>query len=237
MIQFNLLPDVKVAYVKAQATKRLVMSIAAIVTVVSFAIALLLVLVVYGLQKKNMNDLNKDIKTDSQKLQSTTDLDKILTIQNQLGALSGLHDGKAAATRVFTIAEQTTPVGIGIVDYTTDFTANTATISGDSPSLDLINTYADTLKFATYTDGDGASHNAFSDVVLSQFGTSDKGVSFTITMSIDPTIFKNDQELKLVVPNKITTGSVTGQPQSIFSGSMPASTTSTTSTANAGAKQ
>ncbi|MEK7152502.1 MAG: hypothetical protein AAB834_01015, partial [Patescibacteria group bacterium] len=68
-VQFNLLPDIKVQYLKAKRQKHLFVlgSVAAII--VALSVFILLITIVYGLQKKNLNDLNKDIKAASKELQ------------------------------------------------------------------------------------------------------------------------------------------------------------------------
>ncbi|HEY1063867.1 MAG TPA: hypothetical protein VGE30_01055, partial [Candidatus Saccharimonadales bacterium] len=109
MIQFNLLPDVKLEYMKAERTKRMVIAISTVVTIVSIAILVVLLLVVLVFQKKYMSDLSSDITGYSNDLKATPDLDKILTVQNQLDSLTGLHEKKPDTTRVFTYIEEVTP--------------------------------------------------------------------------------------------------------------------------------
>ncbi len=90
-MQLNLLPAVKMEYIKAQRSRRLVLSVSVIVTIAAVAL-LLLLLSVSGLQKKHLSDLNKDIATESNKLQNEPQINKMLTVQNQLGSLTNLHD-------------------------------------------------------------------------------------------------------------------------------------------------
>ena len=84
MIQFNLLPDVKLEYIKAKKSKRLVALISTLTCAVAIALVVLLFTVVNVFQKQHLSDLNADIKKYSTSLKNTKDLDKILTIQNQL---------------------------------------------------------------------------------------------------------------------------------------------------------
>ena len=215
MIQFNLLPDVKIEYVKAQRTKRLVVGSAVIATASSFVICFLLFVVVQGIQKKSIGDLNDDIKTYTAELKETPDLNKVLTIQNQLGSLNDLHDKKVVTSRVFNFMQQTTPADVTISEHSLDFAASTMTVTGDAPSLDKVNTFVDSLKFATIADTD-ADTKPFSDVVLSQFARSEKSSSYTISLTFDPLLFGNDQAVNLIVPKTITTRSVVEQPTDIF---------------------
>ena len=64
MLQFNLLPDVKKEYIKAKRQKRLIVSISTISAAVSIGIVVVLLSIVQFVQKKNINDLTNDIKTD-----------------------------------------------------------------------------------------------------------------------------------------------------------------------------
>lgn len=207
MIQFNLLPDVKQEYVKARRTKQLVILISLGLGAVSLAIMLLMLLTVDVVQKKSLSDLNNDITTKSQQLKSVPDLDKILTVQNQLNTLTGLHDQKVVASRMFGYISQVTPDTVSISKLNVDFTANTIIIDGEAPSLDVVNKYTDTLKATAYfKDGDSnTSTKAFSNVVLSSFGRDTKGATYTINLSYKPDIFNNAASIKLTVPS-ITTG-------------------------------
>ena len=218
MIQFNLLPDVKIEYVKAQRTKRLVMGSAMIATISSFAVCLLLFIAVQGVQRKSLNDLNKDISQKTAELKKTPDLNKILTVQNQMGALNDLHQKKVVASRIFPLMQQATPADVTISDHSVNFEENTMSVSGDAPSLDKVNKFVDTLKFATLTTAETAQSDtkAFSDIVLSQFGRSETSSTYTITVAFDPALFSNVEPASIVVPKTITTRSVIEQPTDIF---------------------
>lgn len=209
MIQMNLLPDVKLEYIKAQRTRQMAVTIASIVTIVSIAI-LVLLLAANGLQKKHLNDLSKDINTESSKLKSEPDINRILTVQNQLESLTQLHDGKPAASRLFGYLNQVTPTQVSINNFATDFTTQTATITGSADALSSVNTYVDTLKFTKYTtDTVTDPAPAFSNVVLTSFGVSSGGsgktATYTITLTYDKTIFDITQNVQLKVPSNATT--------------------------------
>jgi hypothetical protein len=220
MTQLNLLPDVKLAYLRATRNKRLIMGVSLLVIIASVAILLLLGSVVYVFQKKNMNDLNRDITSYNKTLTDTKDLDKVLTVQNQLSALTGLHEDKAAASRLFGYLTQVTPSAASISQMETDFANSSMTIDGYASSLDVANTYIDTLKFTTFqvvgqeTSGEG--NKAFSNVVMSQFARDSEGAKYTITLNYDPTIFNGASEVKLTVPKIISTRSSTDKPTDLF---------------------
>ena len=151
MIQFNLLPDVKLEYLKTERTKHKIMLISGVTAAAALLILATLFLVVNVLQKQHLSNLNKDIKTYSDKLNSTKDLNKILTIQNQLKSLPEMHDQKVVASRLFNYMSQLTPNQANIAKFTIDFAASTISFSGGTDSLETVNKFTETLKFTTYT--------------------------------------------------------------------------------------
>ena len=220
MIQFNLLPDVKIQYIKARRQKRLVVLIASLATVVAVAVFIFLLLFVDVLQKKNLRDLSSDIKTNSSQLEGTADLSKILTVQNQLTSLAALHDQKPAVSRLFGFLTQLTPSAVSIANLQIDYTQHTLSISGSADALATVHDYTDTLKSATYTvNGSSAkAKSAFSNIVLSNFSRSDKGATYTVTMNFDPTLFAQKSDVSLSVQSSSDTHSDASGPLFINDG-------------------
>lgn len=219
MIQFNLLPDIKIQYLKAKRQKHLFVLASVSASAIAIAAFVVLLTTVFVLQKKNLNDLNKDIKSTSAELQNVEDLNKILTVQNQLTALSSLHDKKVVASRLFDYLTQVTPATASISKLTIDYKLNTMVIAGASPDLSTVNTYTDTLKFTKFTANGGQNQkDAFSNVVLKTFTRDPKSTTYEIALQFDPTIFSNANEIKLVVPQIITTRSQVDKPTQLFQG-------------------
>ncbi len=217
MIQFNLLPDVKAEYVHIQRMQRTIMVASGLVTAVAIFVLLVLVVIVDGFQKHTLNNLTNQAKQDSAQLEQIPDLNKILTVQNQLESLPKLHDQKPVASRLFGYLSQITPSTVTISDFKIDFTQNTISITGEAPTLADVNTYVDTLKFTTFSiKGQKSSNKAFSEVVLSSFGLDSRGATYILTLNFNPTIFSETQNVTLSVPNTITTRSVVDQPQALF---------------------
>lgn len=221
MIQFNLLPDIKQQYLRAQRQKHLVVFISAIASIAAVALMIVLVLVVNVWQKKSINDLTGDIKKYSNQLSGTEDLNKILTVQNQLNSLTGLHDKKAVATRLFDYVTKLTPANASIAKLNVDYAKNTVTISGTANALSTVNTYVDTLKFTNYKVVSGKAKSntekqAFSGVVLTAFGRTNQDTTYTIDAKFDPVIFSELSEVELTVPQITTTRSATEQPTDLF---------------------
>lgn len=223
MIQFNLLPDIKRDYEKARRNKRLTFLMAGVAATVSLVVLVVAFVVVQVFQKNHSTDLSQDIKTESAKLQDTPDINKILTIQNQLNSLTGLHDKKPVATRLLEYLKQVTPSKVTIASLNTDFEVQSMVITGSADALSTINQFVDTLKFTTYqtvteNQADAKTGNAFSSVVLANFGkSSNNGASYQLTLKFDPVIFSGANDVKLLVPTgKITTRSETEKPEGIF---------------------
>lgn len=228
MVQFNLLPDVKLEHVKAQRTKRTVMLAAFSVTALSLFVFILLFLIVNVFQKQHIGNLNHDIENKTKELSSVQDLDKVLTVQNQLNALTGLHEKKPATSRLYNYLIQLTPGDAKISTVNLDFEDNTITITGSAGQLESINRFVDILKFTNYKEGENTK-NAFSEVVLSSFGvgksTSGGRTSYSLKFKFDPVIFDNTKSVELIVPNIISTRSITEKPSDLFETPQPTNTT------------
>ena len=235
MIELNLLPDVKMEYIKAQRMRRMAFTISGVVTVA--AIVLLGFLIsVNQLQKKHLSDLSGDIASETAQLKGKSQINKILTVQNQLKSLTALHAAKPAVASLFTYLNQVTPTNISISSFHADFTASSMTITGSADSLGDVNKYIDTLKFTTYKTADADKTPAFGNVVLSTFGISSettnggKPANYTITLNYDPKIFDITQKVELTVPNIVTTRSSATAPSDLFQAAAPTSTSGTSTT-------
>ncbi len=220
-VQFNLLPSVKLDYIRAQNTRNRVTAIATAVCGISIAILVIIVLFVEVVQKKQLNDASNQINTAVKAIQAEPDITKILTVQNQLMTLSTLHANKHVSSRVFDYLSQLTPNGVSLSRLSIDYSKNSMTIDGNADSAASVNKFVDTLKFTNYTIGTGtATTPAFSSVVESNFNISTAAVSYSLSVIFDPTLFSNNVKdssgalsaPKLSVPNQTTTRST------IFSG-------------------
>jgi hypothetical protein len=228
MIQFNLLPDVKIEYIKAQRTRQTMLSVSVLVTIAS--------LVIFGLtlganllQKRNIKNLSKDITSQTAQLKNKPGIDRVLTVQNQLGTLTTLHGGKPAVTRLFTYLNQITPNEVSITSFNADFNTHLTSIVGTTDSIGTANKFVDTLKFTMYTTSTVTQQtHAFTDVVLSSFSVASKSVTsssptgtktstFTVSLTYAPDIFDIKQDkVNLIVPSIITTRSEVDKPTDLF---------------------
>jgi Tfp pilus assembly protein PilN len=213
-IQFNLLPDSKIAYNKAEGVRQKVRTVALIASGVSLSLFIVLLLIVDGVQKSQMTSTAKQIDSASAKLKAIPDIDKVLTVQSQIKSLSQLHQSKHVTSRIFTYLPQLTPANVTVNKLDLDLKQNTIIISGNSDSLHSVNTFVDTLKAATYKVGSsGSPAPAFASVVESSFGISSSNISYTISMQVDPKLFANnllDANGKPQTPKLVVTKANTG---------------------------
>lgn len=224
MIQVNLLPDVKQNFIKARRLKRLTALIALITAGSALTLFVLLFITVNIWQKQRIKGITNDINRLSTELKAVPDLDRILTVQQQLKSLPDLHAKKPAATRLFTYISQVTPTAVSIAKISVNFDTKTFSISGSADKLESINKFVDTLKFTNYKMSADATEEkpAFGSVVLKSFGRDTKGANYSIDLSFDPVIFDSKAAaLALIVPKIITTRSETERPQALFQAADP----------------
>lgn len=217
MIQFNLLPDVKLEYIKTRRTKHMVSMISMALIIGSLVILVGLFSIVNGIQKKHLSDLNEDIKESTAELKKIPELNKVLTIQNQLNNLTSLHEQSPATSRVFDYLAQLTPEKATISNVKLDFEQQTLTVTGNADALSTVNQYVDTLKFTTYSvKGVEGSSKAFNSVVLTSFSKDENKVTYQIDFKFDPVIFDNTKTVTLTTPKIISTRSETEKPTDLF---------------------
>jgi hypothetical protein len=199
-----------------------VLFVAFMVSGISLGVFLLIASFVYGGQKWRLSNLESNIKKNSENLQKIPDLNKILTIQNQLNSVNSLHQQKPIATRFFDYLPQITPTNVQISKHTINLDEHTMEINGSATSLEMVNKFVDTLKFTTFAaDGGQSDKKAFSSVVLSNFGVTGQQskypASFTVVLNYDEQIFSSDnKQVVLLVPKITSTRSETEKPDALF---------------------
>ncbi|MEI6237558.1 MAG: hypothetical protein WCP03_03095 [Candidatus Saccharibacteria bacterium] len=218
MVQLNLLPDVKNEYIKSQRKKRLTILSAIVVSGSVLGIVLLMVSYVYIGQKLQLSSLNSNIKKNSAELQKINDLNKILTIQNQLDSLTGLHEQKPVTSRIFGYLPTVIPSDVQISSLNVNFAEESMDITGTTGSLGSVNKFVDTLKFTNLSiDQNTGEQRAFSKVVLTSFGVTNQQATFIIMLKFDPLIFSSQAKtVSLTVPKITSTRSQTEQPSPLF---------------------
>lgn len=201
MIQFNLLPDVKMQYVKAKRTKRLIISTATLLSIGCIVILGILFSVVQFGQKTHIKGLTNDIKSETAKIKSTEGLNELLTVQNQLTLLPGLHENKMKTSRLFDYITFASPTGVKVTSLSFDAESGIIVAQGNADKIATVNKFVDNIKAVTYKTQntlDDIGLPAFSKV-STQLNGDNEEASFRIQLNFDPLIFSNtlDVEMKL----------------------------------------
>lgn len=223
--QFNLLPDIKSQYLKAAKTQKTIVGISVTVSIVMGTIFLLIFLTTNVLQKKQLSDSDAQIKELYGQLQEVENINKAVTVQNQLGSLVELHNNKHISSRLFGYLSNLTPINVSISSIGLDFKNNSMTVDGSADSQKTVNTLIDTLKFTTFSVGNKVTESrAFPSVVQSSFSVTSGSVNYNLELSFDPQLFANnilDEDGKhiapvLKVPKLTTTRSVLADPANLL---------------------
>lgn len=109
MIEINLIPDVKQELLKAQRARSIVITSSIFASIVAAGVVILLLVYIFGVQGLRGVVLDGDITKKGDELAKVEDLSKILTIQNQLKAISNLNDKKTMSSRTFDMIAAITP--------------------------------------------------------------------------------------------------------------------------------
>ncbi len=225
MIQINLLPDIKVEYLRSQSSKQKVTAGAVIITISALALSGLLLFYVFVIQAAQMALVDQSIKDNYAKINKVQNLDKYLTVQNQLSALPSLHDEKGSLSRLknyLTVLNPSAPNNVRLSNVRVNTDVRTLLIQGETASFEAFNVFIDTLRNAKveYTnEGETQSTLMFEQVSIDSSNiSSDKGddVNFSLTLTYDEVIF--DAKVTGVqpkVPTIKTTQSITNSP-SVF---------------------
>lgn len=221
MIEFNLLPNVKLEYLKARRLKRVVIAVSFIIVSAAIGLFVLLILFVDVAQKVKLDDLAKSTASAANQLTGNKNLNGILTIQNQLKTLPSLQAKEPVVSNLYGYLTQVTPNNATISTLSIDFTSNTISIQGSADSLNTITQFVDTLQFTTYNNGSTTGKPAFTNVNLGTFSgpsssSNSSSASYSITFNYDPVLFTTGNNVKLVIPSEITTRSILDQPNALF---------------------
>ncbi|OYW44639.1 hypothetical protein B7Z28_00095 [Candidatus Saccharibacteria bacterium 32-45-3] len=229
MIRLNLLPDIKREYIRARRSEAKAISFAILLSLIAVGGMGLLGTYVYGVQALQQSMLTSSIKNNMDELSKTKDLNKYITLQNQLNNITALHEGKSNFSRFIDMMPVLMPVAPNVIKLSTttlDTTAGTFVFEGtaesDNPYTSLI-VFRDTLsnaKVTYHTEGsnENITANLFSVVTIDSQGLSTDQdskprVSFKISALYLPEAFKaTSLDVKASVPVLDTTPSRQGTP-------------------------
>jgi hypothetical protein len=231
MIQLNLLPDLKKEFIKAQKTKALVITVSIFVTLGALGLSALLFVYVTFLQQFQSNLASDDITKKEQQLKGITDIDKYLTVQNQLASLPDLHNQKGMYSRMFdflSVMNPSAPNNVTLSDLRVLTDDKTIIFTGTTASFQTLNTFADTLKNVEVTykeggQGDPKTNKMFEQVLVQTAdivrANNQTLVGFTVKTTYKDLVFDvRNTDMTAKVPTITTTQSVTQSPNPLFNG-------------------
>jgi Tfp pilus assembly protein PilN len=222
MIEFNLLPDVKQQFIKARRTKRLIISVSFIAAAVALFIFIFLLVFVDVFQKARISNLHNQIASSKSQIQGKSNLNEILTIQNQLKTLPSIYGSLPASNRLSNYLTELIPANATISSLSLNYSTNNILISGAADSSATVAQLVDTLKFATYTLNGQGSTPAFSAVAVTSIALNTSATSgsskttYALSFNFDPKLFNPSDNTQLVVPSLTTNRSILNQPADLF---------------------
>ena len=231
MIEINLLPNVKRELLKTRAMRNRVISISFLVGGASIAAVVVLTLIL-GSQIAAEAVQNGVIKDRNDKLMAVEDLNKVVTIQNQLTKINEQHSGKKINSRVFDVVTAVNPVApnnVSFSDIKVNPESKTITLEGSAvngySALETLKKTILNTKVQT-TDGDKSSEVSLTKEIKdgdTSFGENSEGkkvlqFSFSFEYAEELLAPANNGTVSVLTPTgKVdVTDSRQGIPDSLF---------------------
>jgi len=225
MIQLNLLPDLKKEFIKSQKNKGVVISVSILVTLGAIGLSILLFVYVTFVQQFQIGLMTDDIKNKAKQLEEIPDINKYLSIQNQLASITPLHDEKGIYSRLFeylNVLNPSPPNNINLTGAQLVTTDSSVILNGTTASFESLNVFVDTLKnaqvnFKVNGEGELIKEAMFDQVFVQNSGLGKTNnttlVSFTIRALYKSSVFNaRNTDVVAEVPNITTTPSATQSP-------------------------
>ena len=231
MIEINLLPNVKRELLKTRAMRNRVISISFLVGGASIVAVVVLALIL-GSQIAAEAVQSGVIKDRNDKLMAVEDLNKVVTIQNQLTKINEQHSRKKINSRIFDVVTAVNPVAPNNVSFS-DIKVNpgskTITLEGSAvngySALETLKKTILNTKVQT-TDGDKSSEVSLTKEIKdgdTSFGENSEGkkvlqFSFSFEYAEELLAPANDGTVSVLTPTgKVdVTDSRQGIPDSLF---------------------
>lgn len=231
MIEINLLPNVKRELLKTRAMRNRVISISFLVGGASIAAVVVLALIL-GSQFAAEAVQNRVIKDRNDKLMAVEDLNKVVTIQNQLTKINEQHSRKKINSRIFdvvTAVNPVTPNNVSFSDIKVNPESKTITLEGSAvngySALETLKKTILNTKVQT-TDGDKSSEVSLTKEIKNgdtSFGENSEGkkvlqFSFSFEYAEELLAPANNGTVSVLTPTgKVdVTDSRQGIPDSLF---------------------
>lgn len=227
MIQLNLLPDVKKEFIHAERMKGKVISISIMVTIGAIGVSVALAILVYAVQPGYISVKSGEIKEKSEELRSVEDIDKYLTIQNQLKSLPELHDGKAIYSQMLEylkVLNPAPPNNVRLSSLQVDYETKKILFNGTTNGFEAFAVFQDTLRNAELTYGSEEEGGVSKTKLFADGGVKIQNQSLSNALGKQELIFSIEAtysdaafsptivDPKIEVPNIQTTQSITGTP-------------------------
>jgi hypothetical protein len=229
MIELNLLPDVKKEFLKAQRTRNNVISGAIILTIAAAVITAILASTVYIGQNAVIALQTKSVKEKNDKLKSQPEIEKYLTVQNQLKNIDTLHNGKYLYSRALTYLQAlnpSTPNNVVLSSVSLKKEDKSLELEGSVRNFEALTIFKTTLqtaklKYQTANSSDQQETVLFNTVTLADAGirSSDKTsvVNFRMLLTYPEAIFlTSTKNGKIEVPNEVTSDGDRNAPKELF---------------------
>lgn len=233
MIQLNLLPDLKKEFLKAQKTKGLVIGVSILVTLSAIGLSALLFVYVTFVQQLQINLATSDIEKKEAELKAVPDINKYLSIQNQLASVTALHEQKGQYSRLFDFMGRLNPSppnNISLSSLQISTSDKAVIFGGSSESFESLNIFVDTLKNAQVKyksggEGDFTQEAMFEQVLVQSSGLAKINNKSIVTFVVratyrEPVFDIRHTNVSAEVPSITTTPSATQAPvpQQLFKG-------------------
>lgn len=225
MIQLNLLPDLKKEFIKSQKNKGVVISTSILVTLGALGLSGLLFMYVNFAQQFQIGLMTQDIDRKAKELSDIKDIDKYLTIQNQLSSIGSLHGSKGIYSRLFEffgVLNPGPPNNVNLTGAQLITTDRSVMFNGTTASFESLNVFVDTLKNAQVTYQVEGSEEPITESMFEQVFVQNSGlgrtneeqvVAFTVRAVYRESVFgANITEVTAKVPVITTTPSATQAP-------------------------
>jgi hypothetical protein len=181
-------------------------------------------------QQLQINLASDNIKRELTNLKAVENIDKYLTIQNQLKSLPALHTAKGNTSRIFdflSVVNPSAPNNVTLGSLQMTMADHSLVLTGSTATFETLNVFVDTLKNAQVSykqdgQGDPIKQNMFDSVTIQAAGFMKSGsatniVGFTIKTTFQDSVFADtNTDVTASVPNITTTSSVTQSPTPVF---------------------
>ncbi len=230
MIEINLIPDVKREFIHAQKMRNLAITVSILIGAMAAGVVVLLALLL-GAQALHESISRGQVKDQFKALQSTDNIDNVLTIQNQLSKISSINDTKTMDSRLFDVLSAISPAAPNDIKVSTariDPSTKTLTIEGSAAQgfaatetfrKTILNTKLESTVSGTTSSVPLADSVTIGETSYGEGADGSKVLRFTISFVYPDGLFDNTlKSLRVITPTSAVdvTDSRTRVPESLF---------------------